>query len=241
MIEANATNKFDGIKLLSKMPKESAKAVFFDPQYRGILDKMQYGNEQTGKGRRRASLTQMSEEVIVQFIQLIDRVLCKGAYLFLWLDKYELCEGSTLRWLRGTSLQIVDMIVWNKMRNGTGYRSRRRSEYLLVIQKPPCKPLSTWHDRSIPDVWEEKLPTKKDLVKQDKLQSGEEVHPHRKPLELQKRLILAVTNENDTVCDFASGSYSVMDACKETNRRFVGCDIAFGETWDVETNICRRK
>ena len=49
---------------------------------------------------------------------------------------------------------------------------------------------------------------------------------HAKPIVLQSRLIEALTNPRDTVVDPAAGSYSVLQACRQTNRRFLGCDIA---------------
>lgn len=50
-------------------------------------------------------------------------------------------------------------------------------------------------------------------------------HPHQKPLELQKKLILATTKEGDLVCDPASGSFSVLKVCELTRRTFIGGDI----------------
>ena len=101
------------------------------------------------------------------------------------------------------------------MKIGMGYRTRRKSEYLVIIQKSPRQAKSTWTLHNIPDVWDEKILDKN--------------HTHAKPIELQKQLILATTNENDLVLDPASGGYSVFRACKETNRNFIGCDLEFGE------------
>ena len=50
-------------------------------------------------------------------------------------------------------------------------------------------------------------------------------HPTQKPIELLKRVILANTNEGDTVLDCFSGSGSTMIACDLTNRSFVGCEL----------------
>ena len=50
-------------------------------------------------------------------------------------------------------------------------------------------------------------------------------HPTQKPIELLKRVILANTNEGDTVLDCFSGSGSTMIACDLTNRNFVGCEL----------------
>jgi site-specific DNA-methyltransferase (adenine-specific) len=44
-------------------------------------------------------------------------------------------------------------------------------------------------------------------------------------VELQARLIGALTNMGDIVIDPAAGSYSVLEACRRTNRQFLGCDI----------------
>ena len=210
----NRKNKMNGLELLDLLDKESIKVVFFDPQYRGVLDKLCYGNEGKSRGKDRSALPQMSQEIIFEFLAKIELVLKPNGYLFLWLDKFHLFEVKS--WIENyQSLEIVDMVVWNKMKIGMGYRTRRKSEYLVIIQKFPRKSKSTWTLHNIPDVWDEKILNKN--------------HTHAKPIELQKQLILATTNENDLVLDPASGGYSVFRACKETGRNFIGCDLEFGE------------
>ncbi len=100
------------------------------------------------------------------------------------------------------------------MKMGMGYRTRRKAEYLVVLQKKPILAKTTWTIHNISDVWDEKV------TKQ---------HPHSKPPELQKQLILATTNEGDYVCDPAAGGYTVFEVCKLTNRNFIGGDIEFGD------------
>lgn len=34
--------KIDGIELMKKIPPDTVKTCFFDPQYRGVLDKLSY-------------------------------------------------------------------------------------------------------------------------------------------------------------------------------------------------------
>ena len=149
----------------------------------------------------------------MDFIKEIDRTLKKSGHLFLWVDKFHLCQG-VLEWFTDTSLNLVDMIVWDKGKIGMGYRTRRRSEYLIVLQKSPVKAKGYWNDHSIPDVWVEKTL---------------KVHPHSKPVELQKRLISATTNVGDYVLDPAAGGYSVFEACRQLGIDFIGGDIAYGE------------
>lgn len=209
----NFRNKADGLSLMETLPDDSIKTAFFDPQYRGVLDKLSFGNEGENRAKARCNLTQMNEPTIKKFIQEIDRVLLPSGHLFLWVDKFHLCQG-VLQWVQDTNLNLVDMVVWDKGKIGMGFRTRRKSEYLIVFQKSPIRVKGKWTIHNIPDVWEEKTP---------------KVHPHSKPLELQKALIEATTQKGDWVLDPASGGYSVLTACRELNRNFIGCDIEFGE------------
>jgi site-specific DNA-methyltransferase (adenine-specific) len=209
-LKFNQRQKMNGIDLLSKIDNDVAKAIFFDPQYRGILDKQKYGNEGLLRDKRRCNLEQMSEELITEFINQINRVLMPSAYLFLWIDKFHLCEGVS-SWFSDTALQMVDLMIWEKPNIGMGYRTRNKCEFLLILQKRPIKAKATWTIHNIPNVWKERVITK--------------IHPHTKPLEMQKILINATTNEEDIVIDPAMGSGSVLQSCLETNRIFIGCDI----------------
>lgn len=47
----------------------------------------------------------------------------------------------------------------------------------------------------------------------------------QKPKELIKRIVLASSNEGDTVADYYMGSGTTAEVCKELNRNFIGCDI----------------
>lgn len=210
----NTKNKADGMDLLNSLSDNSISCCFFDPQYRCILDKQKYGNEGKNRNIARCKLPQMNEPTIISFLREISRVLMPSHYCFLWVDHFQLCVGSSHKWTQDLPLEVVDMITWNKMKIGMGYRSRRKAEFLVVLQKLPIKAKATWSDHSIPDIWEEKV---------------EKIHPHSKPIELQKRLILATTAPNELVLDPCAGGYSVLTACEQTNRNFIGCDIIFGE------------
>ena len=206
----NARLRLDGLELLGRLPSASIPAAFFDPQYRGVLDHLAYGNEGETRGRARAALPQMSEQLIAEFIRELDRVLTASGHLFLWMDKFHLCTGFR-NWLADTSLDVVDMITWDKKKIGMGYRTRRKSEHLVVLQKAPRRAKGVWRVHTIPDVWSESAPNQKG------------VHP--KPVGLQAALIGAVTDPGDVVVDPAAGTFSVLDACLQSDRIFLGCDI----------------
>lgn len=206
----NERMRMNGLDLLAALPAECVPIVFFDPQYRGILDKMSYGNEGESRSRARTRLEQMSEGMITRFIKLINAVLIPSGHLFLWIDKFHLCTGFA-DWLDETELEVVDMLTWNKGRIGMGYRTRRTSEHVIVLQRAPKRAKGIWTAHDIPDVWTEKV--------------SRNGHTHSKPVDLQARLIEAVSNPGDVVVDPAAGSFSVMLACEKVGRRFLGCDI----------------
>ena len=206
----NARLKLDGLNFLSQLPKDSIPVAFFDPQYRGVLDKLSYGNEGQKRGKARYLLPQMEEKTIGQFIQAIDRVLMPSGHLFLWMDKFHLCNGF-LHWLNETFLDLVDMLTWYKKKMGMGYRTRRMSEHLVILQKQPRRAKGVWTIHNIPDVWEEEVK-----------RNG---HAHKKPVKLQGELMSAVSHSGDIIIDPAAGSFSVMESCQLRNRNFLGCDI----------------
>lgn len=209
----NTKNSRNGMELLSDIFDGSISVCFFDPQYRGILDSLHYGNEGV-RQQKRTELQQMDEDTIIQFIKQIHRTLKPSGYMFLWVDKFHLCSGSVNQWISGTTFKVVDLITWEKETWGMGYRSRRKSEYLVIIQKKPHQAKGTWIDHSIPDVW-------KEAVTSD--------HPHSKPVQLQKRLIQATTNTDDVILDPCAGGFSVLKACNLAKRTFLGTDIMLNE------------
>ncbi len=210
VLQTNTRLKMDGREFLSLLPADSMPVAFFDPQYRGVLEKLAYGNEGVGRERRRAALTQMPEAIIIEFMQGLGRVLIPSGHLFLWVDKFHLCQGVQ-SWLPDTQLVIVDMLTWDKQSFGMGYRTRRRGEYCIILQKLPRRAKGVWSDHTIPDVYQEKV-SRRD-------------HTHAKPIALQGKLLAAVSNRGDCVIDPAAGSFSVMRAAIDHDRIFLGCDL----------------
>lgn len=208
-LQLNTKQQMDGLSLLKKIDDACIPLVLFDPQYRGVLDKQRYGNE-GARLKDRFKLTHMSDELIQQFFKEIERILTPSGHVMLWVDKYILLN-TVKTFTLGTSLQLVDMITWNKQRIGLGYRSRRASEYLVIFQNPPVRVKDVWTVRNIPDVWNEKVK-----------RTG---HAHAKPITLQEQLILAVTKPDDVVIDPCAGGYSSLVATSRANRQFLGCDL----------------
>jgi len=208
MYQRNVAQHGDALELLRSLPRRCTPLVFFDPQYRGVLDMLKYGNE-GARQRGRFNLPAMTSDYIDTCCRETARVLMPSGYLLRWTDTFHLCEGDHLRI---GELKCVDLIAWDSQRLGNGYRSRRRGEYLLVLQRPPLVAKATWRDHGIPNRWPEKV------------ERG--IHPHLKPIGLIGRLIGAVTKPGGLVVDPAAGSFVVMRAARELGRDFIGCDLA---------------
>lgn len=58
------------------------------------------------------------------------------------------------------------------------------------------------------------------------------LHPTQKPLELIEKLVLASSNEGDTVLDPCMGSGTTGVACKKNNRKFIGIEMD-GEFYSI--------
>jgi site-specific DNA-methyltransferase (adenine-specific) len=208
----NCAQPGDALALLHSLRDSCSPLVFFDPQHREGLNKLSYGNEGVERQRARAQLPAMTSEYIDAVCREIMRVLWPSGYLMRWIDPFGLCTGQHLRIVDETC-QCVDLIAWDALRMGMGYRSRRRGDYLLIFQKPPIKAKSTWRDHGIPDRWQEKVDRK--------------IHPHIKPANLTTRLIAATTAPGDLVIDPAAGSFTAMHAALALGREFIGCDLAY--------------
>lgn len=211
IVVPNARNRMGGMGLLRSLPASKAKAAFLDPQYRGVLDKLQFGNE-GARQVARAKLPQMTDHDVTVFVEEIERVLAPSGHLFLWVDKFSIGSGHHVRYFaRASELAVVDVIHWNKTRPGMGRRARCASEYCLVLQKRPVRAKGVWTDHRLLDSWVE--------------QADRSRHAHAKPHQLVERLIRAVTKRGDLVVDPCAGSYVVLEACQASGREFVGCDL----------------
>ncbi len=209
-LKPNDRNKVDGLELMASMEPDSAKLVFLDPQYRGVLDHQKYGNE-GARQKGRAKLPQMTDETIRKFVAAARRVLKPSGHLVLWADKFAIASCRHILWWDTSFVEPVDMISWNKIVPGMGRRTRCYTEFALIFQKEPRRAKGIWLDRGIMDSWPES--------------SDRSAHAHAKPAQLIYRLIRCVTKTGDLVVDPCAGGYPVLSACQASGRQFMGGDL----------------
>ena len=99
----------------------------------------------------------MTADYIDQCCREGARVLAPGAYLLCWSDTFHLCEGDHLR--IADVLKCVDMIAWDSLRPGNGYRSRRNSSEAV----PSSEKHTSYIVDSIRAGWEGKALTNREF------------------------------------------------------------------------------
>ena len=182
VFQRNVAQQGDCLELLRSLSEACSPLVFLDPQYRGVMDKLKYGNEGS-RQKGRFLLPPMTGEYIDRCSREAVRVLRPSGYLLRWTDEFHLCEADHLR-IKDV-IRCVGVIAWDNLRPGNGNRARHRGTYLLILQKEPCKAKATWRDRGIPDRWVERI-----IHPQSQ-------HPHRKPIGLISQLIRALSKPGD--------------------------------------------
>jgi site-specific DNA-methyltransferase (adenine-specific) len=105
--QRNVTQRGDSLELLQSLPDACTPLVFFDPQFRGVMDKLKLGNE-GARQKGRFLLPQMTDEHIEICIREGARVLVPSGYFALWLDTFYLGEALNGRGLRLAPLTCVD-------------------------------------------------------------------------------------------------------------------------------------
>ena len=112
--------------------------------------------------------------------------------------------------MRYTTFKIRHMIVCNKSNIGMGYGFRNKHELILVLEKGTAK----YNNTDFPTV-----------IDFNMVQHDEDTHPHEKPEDLIRKLILHSSKEGDLILDAFMGSGSTAITCKQLKRNFVGFEI----------------
>jgi site-specific DNA-methyltransferase (adenine-specific) len=94
MMKRNVAQGGDSLALLRSLPDHCTPLVFFDPQYRGVLDKLKYGNE-GARQRGRFNLPAMTDGYIDACCREAARVLRPSGYLLRWTIRFISARATT--------------------------------------------------------------------------------------------------------------------------------------------------
>ena len=181
----NTKQSGEALDLLVNLESNSVSLVFLDPQYEPVRNVL----------RTNYPLYSQSDYQILRILEQIERILKPSSFCLLWVNKTLLGNDRIPLWLLKTpSLKIVDFLVWHKKNTlGLGNWLRSNAEYCFLVQKYPQSG-KLFKNRSFGNVWEEAV-----------LPPSKRKHPHQKPKELLRALILATTEKGDLIIDPCAG------------------------------------
>lgn len=204
----------DCMKILKSFADESVDLICTDPPY-PITSR---GNAGTSGGmmQKKQSLEGKifehnnidCEEYAPEFF----RVLKPSAHCYVMTNHINLIH--MLNVFTDCGFHFVKSLIWNKGNKIMGRFYMNQFEYILFFRKDPAKPINfcgTSDILSIPNV---KHST-----------SDGNAHDTEKPVDLMKILVKNSSQHGELVMDPFMGIGSTGVACKELNRKFVGCEI----------------
>lgn len=196
------------MEFMAELDDGSVNLVVTDPPY-GKANKMK-------RRKNKDKLCEMianddSLDIVQRCIPELYRILKPNSAMFMFMSPSKIAEVEPM--LTDAGFMIKNRIVWDKLNHGTGdLRGSFGSQYevaFLAVKGRPVIRGKRWSD-----VWQ--FP---------RIASQKMLHMNQKPVELLERMITSFSDENDLVFDPFMGSGSTGEACANTNRRFIGCEI----------------
>ncbi len=129
-------------------------------------------------------------------------------YIFTnWKNSHKLQSFIT----QETSLRIIMQLVIVKNNIGMGYPFRNQYELCLVLDKGE----SVFYRKDFSNI-----------LKMEHINHDKNSHPHEKGVKMLEKILEHSTKESDLVFDCFSGTGSVLVACKQMKRNYIGCEIS---------------
>lgn len=202
-------DKKDWSEFLAGQANESIDLFITDPPYWTLNKWREVGTTtRLGGHRDKEKRTGWFETIdsndLWEIMNEIWRVLKNNSHAYIFCDaetlRYVLAYGDDMKWRK------VKPLIWDKVNQGMGYTYRCRHEFIVFLEKGKRK----LNSLSIPDI----LTVKKVI-------NG---YPTEKPVPLMEILIKQSSTEAQMVCDPFFGSGSIITACQNLNRHFIGND-----------------
>lgn len=203
-MELNKIIQGDCLQIMKTYPNNCIDLILTDPPYG---DNVAYGWNN--------KIIKNNENPLINCNALIEmyRILKQNRSLYIFTNwkHYPFLTEFIIRY---TKFNIRHLIVWKKHNFGLGWAFRHQYELILVLEKG--KPKYNLTDFS-------------DVQTSSHINHNKLNHPHQKPLDLLKKVILHSSKEGDLILDPFAGSGSTCKACNELNRKWIGIEL--DERW----------
>ncbi|MFH1238395.1 MAG: DNA methyltransferase [archaeon] len=203
-MELNKIILGDCIQVMKEMPSRCVDLIVTDPPYG---DNVAYGFNNKSIKNNENPLINCS--ALVEMYRILK--LNSSLYLFTNWKHYPFLTEFISRY---TKFKIRHLLVWKKHNFGLGWAFRHQYELILVLEKGKPK---------------YNLTNFSDVQSASHINHNKLNHPHEKPLDLLKKMILHSSEEGDVVLDPFAGSGSTCKACEELGRNWIGIEL--DEKW----------
>lgn len=193
----------DCLIFMKNLEDKSVDMILTDPPYSNPTV--------TGFGRKivkNVADLSMQEAYMRMLKKEYERILKPNAPVFMFCDDkyYPAIYRAFYDW------KTVQLIVWDKGAIGMGKPFRKRHELIVYANRETVDYNRTEGISHYPTVLNYNP-------------VAEKVHPAQKPVQLLRDLIVGFSNPDDIILDPFCGSGSTLVACKETGRKWIGCEL----------------
>ena len=200
----------DCMNLLKEIDDNCVDLVLTDPPY--LCDYSRHDSKSRfSKKIANDENNSANEGMIERYLQECFRIMKDNTaiYCFCNYKKIDFFKQQ----IEKAGFNLKNIIIWDKQRNGMGDLSTTFGysyEFIIFASKGQPK----IRGKRISDVW-----------KFSRVKPKEQMHQNQKPIDLLKQAIEKSSDEGAVVFDGFMGSGSTCLACKELNRRFIGCEL----------------
>lgn len=205
----------DTLLLLKDIPSESIDLVVTDPPYK-MTARGNHGN--TGgmlakKITMDGNVFDHNDISISDYANDLYRVLKDGSHCYVMTNHVNLIE--MLNTMTDVGFHFIKSLIWDKGNKIMGRFYMSQFEYILFFRKGKGVQINNCGTSDILSFPNKKL----------KGEDGSNLHDTEKPVELMKVLIENSSKPNDIILEPFMGIGSTCIACKQSGRRYIGCEI----------------
>lgn len=203
----------DSYELIKQLPDKSVDCIYTDVPY--LFDSHGKGNSELTErmNKKNMDLIELQDGIDYSIYKEYLRVL-KKINIVIWVSSLQIRD--TLNFFMENGSTTYRILTWHKQNPSptTNNNWLPDTEFAIHFREKGVKVNDGYELKSTYYI--------SPINKGDKDIYG---HPTIKPLELVKRHLLHVTQENDVVLDTFLGSGTTAVACKELGRQYIGFEI----------------
>ena len=208
--------KGDCLEVMKDIPNESVDLVVTDPPYK--ITARGNGGNSGGMFQKKevnsGKVFKNNDIDISDWINDIYRILKPQSHCYIMTNNKNIYHYLDII-NNKSEFNYIKNLIWVKDNKIMGQTYMSQFEYIIMLRKGAHRKINNC---GVSDVLNFKN-------KKSKNEEGKTIHDTEKPVGLLKVLVENSSNENDIIFDPFAGLFSLTEACIDTNREFIGCEL----------------